>query len=206
MAGLKACLWNFTTGTDGCIPESGVVFDKAGNLYGTATDCGANNGGVVYELSPSGQGWTQRTLYSFGHQDAGAPYGGLAMDAQGNLYGTTGGDSGVAEAYELTLYGGNWAVSKRQTFSVYEGAYDTPTLDAQGNLYGTTIGGGGGYGEVFKLAPSGDGWIYTPLHDFNGNDGLGPVGGVVFDASGNLYGTTAEGGPHGLGVVWEIAP
>ena len=203
----ESVLWSFTGHLDGSFPASGVVFDRAGNLYGTASDGGTYNAGVVYELSPSGLGWTQQTLYSFTNQDQPPPYGGVAMDAQGNLYGTTGGDTGGAEAYELTLSGKNWTVSRRQIFSVYEGAYDTPTLDAQGNLYGTIVGGGGGLGEVFKLAPSGNGWIYTDLYDFNNfNDGSQPIGGVTLDASGNLYGTTFFGGESGLGVVWEITP
>ena len=199
-------LWNFTGQTDGCFPASGVIFDQAGNLYGTASYCGMNDSGVVYELSPSGQGWTQQTLYSFTSRDQGPPDGGLAMDAQGNLYGTTGGLMGEAEAYELTRSGETWSVSRRQVFSVYIGAFDTPTLDAQGNLYGTIVGAGGGVGEVFKLAPSGTGWIYTDLYDFNSTDGSEPIAGVTLDASGNLYGTTFFGGRSGVGVVWQITP
>jgi uncharacterized repeat protein (TIGR03803 family) len=203
----ESVLWSF--GSDGGSPLSGVIFDSAGNLYGTAAFGGANGDGVVYELSPSGSGWTQRTLYSFGHEDGGGfPYGGVTMDAQGNLYGTTGGAQGAGEAYELTLSDGSWTVSRRQVFTgETTGPYDTPTLDSQGNLYGTSSAYAGN-GEVFKLTPSGNGWIYTHLYEFTGSQdsGSSPIGGVVFDSNGNLYGTTSAGGPYGNGIVWEITP
>ncbi len=203
----ESVLWSFTGGSDGGNPLSGVIFDSAGNLYGTTEGGGAHQAGVVYELSPSGSGWTQQTLYSFSGEDSdGYPFGGVTMDAQGNLYGTTGGTFGNGEAYELTLSGGNWIVSRRQPFTAPSGGpFDTPTLDAQGNLYGT-INTGGNYGEVFKLTPSGDGWIYTHFYDFSEETGEFPVGGVIFDASGNLYGTTIDGGQDGVGNVWELTP
>ncbi len=202
----ESVLWSF--GTEGSVPLSGVIFDSAGNLYGTTAFGGANGDGIVYELSPSGSGWTQTTLYSFGSEDgAGNPSAGVTMDAQGNLYGTTGGQFGSGEAYELTPSGGSWTVSRRQIFAANgEGAFDTPTLDTQGNLYGTiSLGGNDGLGEVFKLTPSGTGWIYTHLYDFSGPNGNGPIGGIIFDSSGNLYGTNSGGGYEG-GNVWEITP
>ncbi|MGA2369029.1 MAG: choice-of-anchor tandem repeat GloVer-containing protein [Candidatus Korobacteraceae bacterium] len=204
----ESVLWNFTGGNDGADPLSGVIFDSAGNLYGTTAYGGANGQGVVYELSPSESGWTQSTLYSFGSEDSPYPYGGVTMDAQGNLYGTTGGSEGHGEAYELSPADGNWIVSRRQVFSAREGAYDTPALDAEGNLYGTITPDGNGDGEVFKLTPTGSRWTYTNLWNFNGENGNGfvPVGSVIFDANGNLYGTTYGGGEHGDGIVWEITP
>jgi uncharacterized repeat protein (TIGR03803 family) len=202
-------LWNFTGANDGASPYSGLIFDNAGNLHGTASEGGTNGYGVVYQLSPSGSGWTQRTLYSFAGEDGGAPFGGLAVDAQGNFYGTTGGFFGFGEAYELTLSDGSWAVSRRKTFSDdYDGPFLTPTLDAQGNLYGT-VEAGGQYmdGEVFKLTPSGSGWSYTDSYDFNlDSGGVDPIGALNFDESGNLYGTTSFGGQNGYGTVWEITP
>ncbi len=204
----ESVLWNFTGGNDGSYPLSGVIFDNAGNLYGTAAFGGADGQGVVYELSPSESGWTQSTLYSFRSEDSSYPYGGVTMDAQGNLYGTTGGPQGDGEAYELSRANGNWIVSRRQVFSAYEGAYDTPTLDAEGNLYGTVCLGGNGDGEVFKLTPTGSRWTYTNFYNFTGenDNGYAPVGGVIFDANGNLYGTTYAGGENGDGIVWEITP
>ena len=98
----ESVLWSFTGGVDGANPLSGVIFDSAGNLYGTTESGGTQGEGVVYELSPSESGWTQTTLYSFGREDAPYPFGGVTLDAQGNLYGTTGGFLSGGEAYELT--------------------------------------------------------------------------------------------------------
>ena len=204
-------LWNFTGANDGASPYSGLIFDNAGNFYGTASEGGANGYGVVYELSPSGSDWTQKTLYSFVGEDGGAPFGCLSFDAQGNLYGTTGGFFGFGEAYELTLSDGSWAVSRRQTFSGdYDGPFGTPTLDAQGNLYGTaTSGGVTGNGTVFEFS---DG-VLTPLYGFsnpdsNGenSDGQYPMGGLITDSAGNLYGTTVQAGTNGWGSVFEVQP
>jgi len=200
-------LWSFTGGNDGGNPLSGVIFDGAGNLYGTGVSGGAHADGVVYELSPSESGWTQTTLYSFSGADAPVPVGGVTMDANGNLYGTTGGPQGQGEAYELTQTSGNWSISRRQILSVsYNGPYDTPTLDAEGNLYGTSSFFGAGCGEVFKMTPSGLGWIYTQFDWQLDNDGCTPVGGVIFDTNGNMYGTASSEGSNGYGTVWEITP
>jgi uncharacterized repeat protein (TIGR03803 family) len=80
-------------------------------------------------------------------------------------------------------------------------------MDSAGNLYGTTIQeGANNDGTIFKLTPSGGSWIYTSLHDFNGQDGAQPRGSIVLDANGNLFGTTTGGGPHNQGVVWELTP
>lgn len=203
----ESILWSFTGGDDGGCPLSGVIFDSAGNLYGTAVCGGAHGDGGVYELSPSELGWTQTTLYSFSGADAPFPVGGVTMDVNGNLYGTTGGPQGQGEAYELTQSSGNWSISRRQILSPsYNGPYDTPTLDAEGNLYGTSSFLGAGCGEVFKMTPSGSGWIYTQFVWTQTNDGCFPTGGVVLDASGNLYGTATQGGSNGYGTVWEITP
>lgn len=159
----ESVLWNLTGGGDGANPYSGVIFDSTGNLYGTAAYGGLGYG-TVYELSPSQSGWTEKTLYVFTGQDQGNAVGGVTMDANGNLYGTTGGVEGLGEAYELSLSNGNWVFSLLQSFNGYEGPFDTPTLDSQGNLYGTSAFTGGN-GEVFKLTPSDGRWIYTHLHD-----------------------------------------
>ena len=198
----ETVLWNFTGGSDGSYPLSGVIFDSAGNLYGTASGIGGG-GASVYELSPSGSGWTHKTLYTFSGEDIACASGGVTMDAQGNLYGTTGGLGSCGaggEAYMLTLSDGNWTVARRHTFQAYIGPVDTPTLDAYGNLYDTIPSQGlaGGPGEVFKVTPPGNGWIYTDFYEFNGGSTGGyPFGGVIFDFSGNLYGTASEGR-----IVW----
>ncbi len=81
-------------------------------------------------------------------------------------------------------------------------------MDAAGSLYGTTLSNGAhGYGSVFKLSPSGSGWIFTSLHDFTGgSDGAFPYAKVILDSAGNLYGSTGGGGTDRNGVVFEITP
>jgi uncharacterized repeat protein (TIGR03803 family) len=205
---------------DGAFPESGVILDAAGNLYGTAAGGGLggpNGYGVIFELTPSASGWSESVLYNFTNgSDGGIPMGGLIFDGSGNLYGATtqGGSSGGGTAYELTGSMGSWSFSPLYGFSGGgAGPYANLTMDAAGNLYGTTYADGAhGYGSVFKLTPSSGGWTYTSLHDFTGgSDGGGPASNVVFDRNGNLYGTASSGGLSGCsalgcGLVWEITP
>ena len=203
-------LYTFSNGSN---PQSGVIFDHAGNLYGTTKDGGANFTGSVYKLSPSGSGWTKQDVYSFsflGDVDGQRPYGGVTFDAHGNLYGTTTirGPQGGGTAFKLTPSAGGWTFTLLHAFAGDYGPFDTPTLDAQGNVYGTSYRTG--LGQVFKLTPSSGGWIFADLHDFTGPDGYYPIGSVALDAQGNLFGTTFYGGSgscfNGCGVVWEITP
>jgi uncharacterized repeat protein (TIGR03803 family) len=201
----QTVLWSFSGGTDGAGPFSGPAFDSSGNLFGTAT-FGGNGWGVVYELSPSASGWTQKTLYSFTYYDQN-PFGGVAIDPAGNLFGFTGANSNAGIAYELSPSQGNWVFTLMHAFDpAYEGPFDTPTLDGQGNVYGTSAFAGGN-GEVFKLTSVGNGWAFTTLYDFTGgDDGFFIVGGVVLDGNGNLYGTSAAGGSRFFGTVWQLTP
>ena len=199
----ESVLWNFTCDNDGGFPFSGVAFDNDGNLYGTTQIGGRDGGGVVYKLSPSGSDWTQSTLYSFGEADNGDPVGGVILDAQGNIYGTTGCEGDGGEAYELSPSSDGWEISKRQVLT--SSPCDTPTLDAEGNLWGTGSVGGQGFGEVFKLSPSGNGWTYTRFYEFTREQAL-PIAGVTFDSGGNLYGTSTDGGSHAAGIAWQIIP
>jgi len=201
-------------GPDGVNPFSGVTLDSAGNLFGTTNSGGANGYGTVYELTPSGTGWTESTLYSFQLAGSGgSPYGGVVLDSAGNIYGGTsnGGTGNGGTIYELTPSGGSWTFNLLYSLtgnSYQPGLYDNLARDAAGNLYGTTRNdGANGLGSVFKLSPEGGGWVYTSLHDFTGgSDGANPIGGVSFDANGNLFGTAKAGGAHGYGVIWEITP
>ncbi len=207
-------IYTFTGADDGANPYSGLIFDSAGNLYGTTNVAGANGYGTVFQLTHSGSGWAENTLYAFHPASSGgSPYGGLAFDTSGNLYGGTssGGTGSGGTIYELTTSGDGYTFSLLYSLSGSQyqpGPYDSLTLDAAGNLYGTTQKDGAhGMGSVFKLTRSGGGWLYTSLHDFTGgSDGANPVGGVILDASGNLYGTAKAGGASGNGVVWEITP
>jgi uncharacterized repeat protein (TIGR03803 family) len=185
-------LYSFQDGTDGATPVGGVVFDKAGNLYG-ATMYGGSSAcppgwcGTIYELSPptqKGGNWTEQVLHVFGgyyEGDGAMPSGGLIMDNAGNLYGVTG-------------YGGTG-----------------PCI-----LFGTLTG----CGAVYELSPpqqQGGAWTETILYSFQGgDDGNFPQGSLVFDGAGNLYGATWFGGGQGTtcdgfyggncGTIFEVSP
>jgi uncharacterized repeat protein (TIGR03803 family) len=202
-------------------PVGGVIFDAFGNLYGMTNGGGAyGNYGTVFEVTPNGSGgWTGMVLHSFGNgADGFYPQAGLVLDAAGNLYGTTqgGGTYGDGIAFELTpAGGGNWAEKVLYSFCAQPkcadgaGPFADLIVDATGNLYGTTGNGGTyGYGTVFELSPTaGGGWTEQVLNSFgNGTDGYGPAAGLLFDASGNLYGTTYDGGLYNEGTVFELSP
>jgi len=209
----ESVLYSFTGDADGGTPQSGVAFDSAGNLYGATNVGGANGYGTVFELSPSAGGWTETTLYSFTDGSDGAnPIGGVALDAQGNLYGTTSvslGGFAAGTVWELAPSSGGWAFTILHSFSqgTYPGPVATPTLDAAGNIYGTSRTGGEGLGEVFQLTPTSGGYSFT-AYAFDLSNGDAPYGSVALDANGNLYGTTSGGGMNSCicGVVWEITP
>ena len=216
----ESVLYTFAGGSGGGNPFDSLVFDSTGDLYGTAAtggnlNCNAPYGcGTVFELATSVSGWTENVLYTFQNgTDGASPYGGLIFDPSGNLYGTTpsGGSGGGGTVFKLTPLGGSWTFGVVYSFvgsGSLPGPYDDLTMDSAGNVYGTTYqDGANGVGNVFELIPVAGAWAATSLHDFtNGSDGSNPSGGVVLDASGNLYSTAANGGADGEGVVFEIAP
>jgi uncharacterized repeat protein (TIGR03803 family) len=205
-------------------PVCNLIFDKAGNLYGTASREGVLGDGVVFRLTPNQDGsWTESVLYSFCSRtncvDGIGPGAGLTFDKAGNLYGTTteGGSANGGTVFKLTPnLDGSWTESVLHSFGVgHDGADPTGlTFDAAGNLYGTTQYGGRGAlgsGTVFKLTPNQDGsWTENVLYYFcslmNCQDGKEPYGTLIFDQLGNLYGTTVEGGFNDLGVVFKLTP
>ena len=308
----ETVLYDFTGGidgsTDGRYPQYGVVFDAAGNLYGTALG-GANGLGVVFELSPpatEGGPWTESLLYSFqGGLNDGAlspsvgsdaqtgdvgvvlddlgnvygvtPYGGSGgqeygftstgvaykltppatpgaawtetvihkflarngtvypsgapvFDANGNLYGGTGGGESISHSIGAAAYrlnppatgSGLWTLRLLYSFGgPGDGPQNSLTFHNNGRLYGTTeLGGDFGAGTVFELVfpvTAGGAWTENVLHSFNGvaGDGLYPMANVIFDKAGNLYGTTQDGGSGepsyscyntGCGTVFELTP
>jgi uncharacterized repeat protein (TIGR03803 family) len=196
----------------GAGPLAGLVFDRSGNLYGTAQFYGPAGYGTVYQLTFSGSGWTEDTLFGFSLPYGATPIGGLIFDEGGNLYGTTtdgGPDGNGGTVFELTPENGNWTYTILHSFSGTQygvGPHANLVMDPEGNLYGTTFGNGIGYGSVFKLTPMNGGWTYADLHDFNSTDGAAPTCSLTIDPAGNLYGTTEYGGQHGYGVVFEITP
>ncbi len=214
LAATGAILHTFTGGNDGANPAGTLVLDKSGNLYGTAQTGGAAKNGVVFELSPSSKGWKETVLYTFaGGNDGSQPASGLVFDAAGNLYGTTieGGSSNAGTIFELSLANGKWTKTTLLTFTNgLDGGYPVSgslIFDAKGNLYGTTqTGGSGGEGTVFELSPSNGAWTETVLYNFNGSDtGYYPGYTLAFDRKGNLYGTTGGGGPN-YGIVYQLSP
>lgn len=216
---IETPLYKFTGGSDGSNPYGAtVVFDQAGNLYGTTFGGGGGSClggcGVVYKLTPAGSAWTESVLYTFmGGADGSAPWAGVTLDQAGNFYGTTsaGGAYGYGTVYELSPAGSGW--TKRTLYSFQHqqdggNPYAGLIFDQSGNLYGATqYGGSGGGGTVFELSPSGGSWTFTTLYGFIGSGGgraKGPVANLVMDSAGNLYGSTAGDGVYHFGSAFKL--
>ena len=215
----ETVLWNFGQDNDGWLPESGLIFDQGGNLYGTTglggDQClGQVSGcGTVFELTPTNGSWTETVLHVFtGDIDGAFADAGLIFGNGGNLYGATsgGGPGSGGTVFELTPSNGGWVPAVLYSFSgsLRAGPHARLIMDSSGNLYGTTLAdGANGKGSVFKLTFSGGTWTYTSLHDFTGGiDGGYPYSDLVFDTNGNLYGTASAGGSNNDGVVFEVTP
>jgi len=197
-------------GTTGAAPKGSLIFDAKGNLYGTTTDGGVNGEGNVFEIAANTHVLT--TLFSFGASGGGIPtngafpYSGLIFDASGNLYGTTeAGGIGGGTVFKL-----NPTTSVLTTLFSFNGTdgsepYAGLIADANGNLFGTTAAGGtDNEGTIFELNPNTD--ILTTLASSTFLNGYDPMGGLIADASGNLYGTAYAGGADGYGTVFELSP
>jgi uncharacterized repeat protein (TIGR03803 family) len=212
--------------TDGLNPYKGnLLIDNQGRLLGTTQYGGANDGGTVFQLTPTGKNWNYTVLYSFCAQqncaDGLYPIGGIYEDKQGNLFGTTAGDVGYlgGNVFELIPQGQQYELNVLHTFCLPHFCDDgsrpwaTVIADPNGNLYSTTQYGGGNYedycdcggGTVFSISDSTE----TILHAFCAKneckDGDYPVAPLIMDSAGNLFGTT-DGGGNGGGVVFELSP
>jgi uncharacterized repeat protein (TIGR03803 family) len=197
------------------IPIAGVILDKKGNIYGTASLGGNTGNGTVFQLKHSKSGWTESDLYQFQMgSDGGIPYGGLTFDTAGNLYGTVteggAGSDGGGTIFELTPSKGGWTFNVLYTLSGWgiSGTFRNILFDASGNIFATThCDGDNRAGTVYELTPSAGGWTYTQLYEFTGgSDGQYSFSNLVFDKHGNLYGTTNEGGANGYGVIFKVIP
>jgi uncharacterized repeat protein (TIGR03803 family) len=208
----------FTGGSDGSSASAGrLIVDHAGNLYGVTTVGGANGDGVVFELARAQAGaWTLLPLYAFKDQPDGAlPYSGLIFDKAENLYGTTyyAGANDVGTVYKLTHANGGWTETVLYSFKGgTDGSSPIGTLvsDEAGNLYGTTSDGGTGCacGVIFKLAPNANGtWTESVPYRFPGAPKAGfAYNGMVSDSAGNFYGATVHGGPANDGTIYKFTP
>jgi uncharacterized repeat protein (TIGR03803 family) len=205
-------LYSFGAGADGTVPVAGVTFDAAGNLYGTTSAGGAYGFGTIFQLTPSGSGWTENILHDFQNaEDGGVPYAGLIRDKAGDFYGaaTDGGLGGGGTIFELTPANGGWTFTVLYSIPGWgiAGAFRDLKMDAAGDLYGTShCDGAYSAGTVYKLTPASGSWTYTSLYVFTGgSDGLYAFSNLVID-HGSVYGTTNLGGANSLGVVFEITP
>jgi uncharacterized repeat protein (TIGR03803 family) len=222
--GVESVLYNFKGGKDGEVPFGGLVMDSAENLYGTTTDgMDTTQEGTVFKVTRSG---AKTALYKFSKSDPSdgwVPFGGLAMGASDDLYGTTitGGptDRGLCcgVLFNVLTRGGTSTILHDFTNGTTDGRepYAALALDSAGNLYGTTITGGkDDGGVVFKLGAGGS--PYEILANLNGtSDGTEPLGTLAIDSKGNVYGTTTYGGDgncvgtsgtQGCGTVFKVAP
>ena len=199
-------------GHDGAAPITDLLFDHSGNIYGTTYDVGAHNFGTAFELTHSGGGWTENTIWDFSASGGQAhPEGDLIFDPAGNLYGTTLGQPANGAVYELMPMQSGWS---EHTLYAFQNGSDGEfpemgvIFDSDGNLYGASGNGGtGGGGVIFELTPLGDGWQFHSLYELAAaQPGCGPPYGLTMDSDRNLYGVTNCGGLFGLGNVWELSP
>ncbi len=226
----ESTLYNFTGGNDGDEPAADLVFDTAGNLYGTtmvggneigSAQCNRVGCGAVFELMPNQNGtWTEKTVYTFaGAPDGGTPVQGLTLDPAGNAYGVTetGGTGqcgggyhfyqGCGALYKLTPQsGGTWTEAVIYSFYRGDATGFYPSggllLDKDGHLRGTTWDGGNGVGTIFDLHESKNVWEQRNPHLFYGDpDGRWPIGKLAQDAQGNLFGVTTSPQPGGGSCV-----
>ncbi len=211
--GKETVLYSFTGGADGAYPYGGVIRSRKGDLYGTTLlggdkYCRHRQGGcgLVFRLDAAGK---KTVLHRFrGYPADGAtPYGTLIQDNDGNLYDTTltGGASHSGTVFEVSKTGHETVLFSfmRNIFGGASFPYAGVIRDSSGNLYGTTYRGGIlGAGSVFKPSKAGQ---ERALYNFTGGpDGGYPVGELMRDGSGNLYGTTEGGGIYKWGTVFKV--
>ena len=213
-----SCPWSESVlfsfgGQTGTFLSSGVIFDPAGNIYGTASGGGSLlcDCGLVYQLSNSNGHWHETVLHDFTYgADGRFPGGGLALDASGTLYGTVvETDAGPGAVYTLSPSGSGWTLNVIHQFEDFQdggGVYAGVIFDSSGNLYGDTYSGGSDQGgTVFELARAGSGWDFHLLYSLPmGASSGGPLASLLMDNAGDLYGTTNREGAFGWGTVFKL--
>ena len=209
-------------GSDGSLPQAGVVIGPGGVLYGTAEQGGSSSNGVVFSLTPPaspGGSWTENTIYTFKGGDDGAGPRQLVVGSS-RLYGTTdgGGTSADGTVFSLTppaSAGGSWTETTLHSFACGDDdgciPYGGVVIGKGGVLYGTTFHGGPtATGTVFSLTPPaspGGSWTETLLHTFaGGRDAANPYVGVTIGSGGVLYGASQYGGSSYYGAVFAVTP
>jgi uncharacterized repeat protein (TIGR03803 family) len=208
-SGTENIMHSFGDRTDGRGPEGVVpVMDQLGNIYGTTEGGGTSYDGTVFEITAGG-GYS--ILYNFGptKTDSIDPTATLVIDSKGNLYGTAlyGGQYNEGTIFRVTHSGTETIIHSFQNNGTDGFDCHAPLVrDAAGNLYGETYSGGqNGFGTVFEVNASG---VETILHAFANDrtDGFNPLGGLLLDSAGSLYGTTSSGGPRSNGTVYKVTP
>ena len=221
----KSIIYSFAGGLDGANPAAGLLMDKSGALYGTTYEGGGGSAcsagcGTVYELKPKKSKYVESILNEFVSGTDGAdPAGGLIVDNNGVLYGTTvyGGSTmcggvGCGTVYKMTPNGNSYDESAVYAFQgAADGQSPEPTLllDSAGALYGTTLEGGesGDFGTFFKLVPVGSQYIVANRYLFQGGgDGASPWAGLVLLPHGVIAGATLSGGSKNQGAIFEMKP
>lgn len=211
----ESLLYAFTGEPDGAYPEySSLVFDKAGNLYGTTANGGTDNLGTVFELKESGGKWTETILHSFtgsSSKDGYMPQAGLSFDSAGNMYGTTeyGGASNAGSVFQFKSTNGKLTYKVIHSFASPNAYYPVGgiTPGAGGYYYGTTYYGGKTFnaGTVYRLFQARGVWVSQTVYTFTGGaDGTDPDSSLSMDSKGNMYGVTYQGGVNNLGTVYEL--
>lgn len=215
MTATLTTLVNFN-GPNGGAPQGNLILDSNGNLFGTTSSGGANGYGTVFEIARTANGYasTPTILVSFTYSNGANPSDSLIVDANGNLFGTTssGGTNGYGTAFEIAKTDNGYASAPTTlvNFNSSTGVQprDSLIVDVNGNLFGTTYAAGAnGYGTVFEIAKTANGYASAPttLVNFNLANGSYPIGRLIADATGNLFGTTYSGGANNSGTVFEIA-
>lgn len=218
----KTTLYSFRGGADGAQPLAGLAMDTDGTLYGVTNQQGARGAGTVYALQPPAPGsttWTKATIYAFqGGADGANPYGGVVLDTNGALYGTTayGGHRGAGTVYKIAPPSDGataWTKSTLYSFDGVEGNFPraTVTFGTDGALYGVTYGGGAfNGGTAYRLTPpagAATAWTKATIYSFKpGVEGSNPFSELTFDTAGALYGANFNGGPSGGGAVFKLTP